>query len=250
MKRFADYLLKKISRIIFKIIPNEIKPESILNLIKRELKIQTKLETVLEEDLSKETFQVFGKYFRETVLFKDLSKIREYAVKCALSNDLEQKYYYLEFGTFKGESSIYFSKYLKKLYTFDSFFGLQEDWLGNNDNPKGTFRLKKKPTFQEKNIEIVDGYVENTLENFLKEHNPQINFIHLDLDLYRPTKYTLEKIKPYMLNGSIILFDEFYNYYGWRSGEYKALIETFKDNEFKYRAFRINNQQAVIEFIK
>ena len=62
------------------------------------------------------------------------------------------------------------------------------------------------------------------------------------MDTYNPTKFTLEKIKPYLIKNSIIIFDELYNYPGWKYGEFKALNEVFKDNEFEYKAFNIGDQ--------
>ena len=51
----------------------------------------------------------------------------------------------------------------------------------------------------------------------------------------------------YLDKNAIILFDQLYNFVGWRNGEYKALQETFDENEYKFRAFTINAQQAVIQ---
>ena len=67
------------------------------------------------------------------------------------------------------------------------------------------------------------------------------------MDLYNPTVFTLQKIKPYLVNGAIILFDEFYNYLDWQEGEYKALIEVFDKNEYEYKGYMVNNQQVFIK---
>ena len=41
---------------------------------------------------------------------------------------------------------------------------------------------------------------------FLRENNPQIIFVHIDLDIYGPTKYVLQNIKKYLvlMNGVIL----------------------------------------------
>jgi hypothetical protein len=82
------------------------------------------------------------------------------------------------------------------------------------------------------------GWVEDTLEEFLIKHNPKINFVHLDMDTYSPTKFTMEKLKPYLVKDAIILFDQLYNYIGWENGEYKALKEALNENEFEYKGFQ------------
>ena len=83
------------------------------------------------------------------------------------------------------------------------------------------------------------------MNDFLKKHNPKINFAHLDMDTYSPTKHILEKIKPYLVKDAIILFDELFYYIGWEHGEYKALKEVFKENEFIYRSFRVEGIERI-----
>ena len=91
------------------------------------------------------------------------------------------------------------------------------------------------------------GYVEDTLDDFLKKHKPNINFVHLDMDLYNATKFTLEKIKPFLNKGCVIIFDELYNHINWKEGEYKSLLETFENFEYDYKAFNLNGGQVVIQ---
>ena len=67
------------------------------------------------------------------------------------------------------------------------------------------------------------------------------------MDTYSSTKFVLEKIKPYLVKNAIILFDELYNYIGWEHGEYRALNEVFKKEEFQYKAFNIRDVNVVIE---
>ena len=165
-----------------------------------------------------------------------------------MENDLTNKYYYLEFGVFKGESANYFSQHVKKLYAFDSFEGLKEDWIGTGGS-KGTFNLNKKIPKLNANIIPIVGWVEDTLENFIKENNPQVNFIHTDMDTYGSTKFMLEKLKSHIVKNAIIIFDDFYNYYGWENGEYKALNEVFNRNEFEYKAFNLSKKQCVIKIL-
>ena len=239
MKKIIVFILTSISRIIFLIIPKEFyRPK------------QGLIEKKLKEELSNETFTHFKEQFKQSILFENNKEgpmaIREYAIQNSLLNDKHKEYYYLEFGVWKGESANFFSKFVNKLYCFDSFEGLKEDWVGTK-HPKGYLNLNKEIPSLNSNVEPVVGWVEDTLEGFLNNHNPKINFVHLDMDTYSPTKFTLEKIKPYLVKGAIILFDELYNCPGWRNGEYKALTEVFKEDEFKYKAFLIDGARCVIQ---
>ena len=234
MKKIIKFILIKISRVIYWIIPREFQVP------------KERLEKKLDEELINETFNYFKEHIKQSIIFTNTWKIREYAIKTALLNDKNKEYYYLEFGVWKGRSSNFFSKFINKLYCFDSFEGLKEDWVGNKV-PKGYFNLNKKIPKLNSNIEPIVGWVEDTLDDFLKKHNPKINFVHMDMDTYSPTKFTLEKLKPYLVKDAIILFDELYNYPGWKNGEHKALMEVFKEDEFRYKAFQINNVKSAVQ---
>lgn len=69
----------------------------------------------------------------------------------------------------------------------------------------------------------------------------------MDMDTYGPTKFALEKLKPYLVKNAIIIFDELYNYIGWENGEYKALKEVFKESEFEYKAFNLSGKLCVVQ---
>ena len=55
--------------------------------------------------------------------------------------------------------------------------------------------------------------------------------------------------KKHLAKNSIIIFDELYNYAGWQMGEFKALTEVFKENEYRYLCFSMDKEQVVIEIL-
>ena len=200
-----------------------------------------------EEEQFEKSYSYFKPYF-EKAIFLETHRIREYAIKESIKNDKYLENHYLEFGIFVGTSINFFSKYVKKIYGFDSFEGLKEDWVGFVQ-PAGTFNLNKKIPKLNSNVVPIVGWVQDTLDNFLKKEKPRINFVHLDMDTYETTKFILEKIKPYLINDSIIIFDELYNYPGWQFGEFKALKEIFNESEYQYIAFSKEGSEAVIKFL-
>ena len=202
-----------------------------------------------KEEQAKNCFEHFKKFFK-TSIFLSSNKIRGYALDAAKENDNDSDYFYIEFGVYSGTSINFFSKKLnnKKIYGFDSFEGLKEDWVGTSV-PKGTFNLKKKIPQLENNVVPVTGWIQDTLPIFLKEKNPKINFVHMDVDTYESSKFVLESIKPNLVKGSVILFDELYNFEGWDVGEYKALKEVFNDDEYKFLAFSKDSAQAIIKIL-
>jgi len=238
MKKIIKFILMKISRIIYHVTPRE---------FKKPYPYFESLYSKLEDNLIRDTLLYFEEHIKNSIIFKDVWALRKTAVKTALSNDENKNYYYLEFGVYEGRTSNFFSKYVNKFYCFDSFEGLKEDWVGQIEMNKGFFNLDKKVPKLNSNVEPIIGWVEDTLDDFLKKHNPKINFVHLDMDTYSPTKFTLKKLKPYLVNNSIIVFDEFYNYLGWKNGEFKALNEVFKEDEYLFRGFNVNSSQCYIQ---
>ena len=242
IKNYILILLKLISRIIYKLIPIEFKQQINDDKI---YPLTPNLSRLISKNTEKENFEYFKEHFEKSILFSKDEKIREYAIKNAIENDKKQENFYLEFGVYKGISANFFSKYLKKLYAFDSCEGLREDWQGK-DKPKSTFNLDGKVPKLNTNVEMIVGFIQDTLDDFLKKHNPKINFLHLDMDTYSSTKYALERLKKYLVKDAIIIFDELYNYPGWKNGEFKALQEVFREDEYSYLAFNIVSQQVVI----
>ena len=237
IKKIIKNILRKLSRVIYFILPEELTTTKELRL--SVFQLHRKKEIL-------ECFNHFEKHLQKAIHSKSHHDIRKYAIERSLLNDKEKNKFYLEFGVYVGTSINFFSDYVKTIYGFDSFEGLKEDWTGHF-HPKGTYNLNKKIPKLKNNVVPVVGWAQDTLEDFLKKHNPKINFVHMDFDTYETSLYVLKSIKPYLDKNAIILFDQLYNFVGWRNGEYKALQETFDENEYKFRAFTINAQQAVIQ---
>ena len=129
-----------------------------------------------------------------------------------------------EFGVFSGTSIRLIAEALptETIFGFDSFEGLPEDWL--EGFPQGTFKLDRLPEVP-KNVVLVRGWYSETLRPFLDEHPENASFLHVDCDLYSSAKCVFEALEPRIRPGTIIVFDEFFNYVGWREGEFKAFTE-------------------------
>ena len=201
------------------------------------------------EEQNLRCFEHFKNHLKNSVLLTT-NKLRDYSINLAKENDNDPEYYYLEFGVFSGTTINSFSKKLKNknIYGFDSFEGLKEDWLGTSVT-KGTFNLNKKIPKLENNVIPIAGWIQDTLPIFLKDKKPKINFVHIDVDTYETSKFILNLIKPNLVKGAVILFDELYNFEGWDIGEYKALQETFEEKEYQFKSFATDGQQVVIKIL-
>lgn len=158
---------------------------------------------------------------------------------------------FLEFGVFSGNTVNQIAKLAsnKKVYGFDSFAGLPEDWRTNF--LKGTFKVNTIPKV-ETNVELKIGLFKDTLPEFITNtKSKMISFLHIDCDLYSSTKDVLSNCRPLIKKGTIICFDEYWNYPGWLNNEFKAWSEFCKNNKIAYRyvGYVDNFQQVLVEVI-
>jgi len=155
----------------------------------------------------------------------------------------------MEFGVHEGRSINYFSnKTINKIwYGFDSFKGFQEDWKGGFF-AKGNYSLNGKIPIVNENVKLIKGWFKDTLPIFLKSNKNKICFIHIDCDTYESTKEVLNIISSKKLtSGTLILFDEYLSYIGWRQGEFKAWQEFTKENKIKYKYEMFGERQALVK---
>jgi hypothetical protein len=142
---------------------------------------------------------------------------------------------------------------LQKIYGFDSFEGLPEDWVKYDKIiPAGTFGFKN-PTLLPPvlhNVELIKGWFSDTLPLFVQglDCNQPIAFLHIDSDIFSSAATAFDILGDYIQVGTILVFDEFYNYPGYENHEFKA----FQDFLIKYRykarylAYNIYHEQVVI----
>ena len=154
---------------------------------------------------------------------------------------------YLEFGVYSGATINLISATLpeKIIYGFDSFEGLPETWRTGFDEK--VFNRNGNLPQVNKNVRLIKGWFDETLPVFVRQHSEKCAFIHVDCDLYSSTKIVFDNLKNQIGAGTIIAFDEYFNYPGWQEGEYKAFMEFVAENdiEFEYIARTEHEQVAV-----
>ncbi len=139
-------------------------------------------------------------------------------------NSLTHSGVILEFGVFRGDSLRYMSKRMpdSELHGFDCFEGLPEDWV---NHAKGTFDVGGKLPKVPNNVKLWKGYFEDTLPTWSQNHHQLISMIHIDCDLNSSTETILtilaDRIKP----GTVLLFDDYFNFPGWEQDGHKVFTE-------------------------
>ena len=95
---------------------------------------------------------------------------------------------------------------------------------------------KLSPLEHLKKFEIVKGDASVEVPRYL-ENNPEtiVALVYFDFDLYEPTKVCLEALRPRLVKGSVVGFDELND--AGSPGETLALMETFGLRNIKLRRF-------------
>jgi hypothetical protein len=147
---------------------------------------------------------------------------------------------YLEFGVFSGHTINHIAGQVDKpVYGFDSFEGLPERWRDNLGS--GHFKVNGLPKVRE-NVTLVKGWFDQTLPEFLKSHLGDVGFLHVDCDLYSSTRTIFTCLAPRIKPGTVIVFDEYFNYPGWREGEFKAFQEFVAKGNLKFEHLSYNGK--------
>ncbi len=141
----------------------------------------------------------------------------------------------MEFGVEKGASLRHLASLTQRnVHGFDSFEGLPGDWSGTKE-AAGAFSLRGRLPKVPANAILHAGWFDQTLPPFLAESPAPCALIHVDCDIYISTAIVFELLRPRIGSGTVIVFDEYFNYPGWRAHEYKAFQEFIAAGGLKYR---------------
>ena len=99
------------------------------------------------------------------------------------------------------------------------------------------FQEKDNPLSHIKKFELVAGDAKVKIDKYLKEYPETIIALaYFDFDLYEPTRKCLEAIRPHLVKGSVLGFDELNDHDS--PGETIALREVFGLNNIKLKRYR------------
>jgi hypothetical protein len=91
-----------------------------------------------------------------------------------------------------------------------------------------------------------------TLEHALSRHPGPVDFVHVDADLYSSAKTVLDLVGPRLRPGSVLVFDEFFNFPGWQEHECRALQEYVERTgvSISYEGYCYANEQVIVRITK
>ena len=198
----------------------------------------------LEKINTLEAVEFVKKNCKDAYPFTHKHHLLEYALKHRSVEGL-----ILEFGVFKGKSINFIASNVdQEVHGFDSFEGLPEDWSGGNRYvPANLFDLKGGLPKVKHNVNLHKGWFTETIKPFLKTTKANISFLHIDCDIFTSTYYVLDILKERIVKGTLIQFDEFYNFYGWKNHEYKALNKFLLENNLSINYIGFTDRRMLVE---
>jgi hypothetical protein len=219
-------------------------------LVSHTLERVNELETRLRRDIvfagehhaAREASHFAREHMSGTTLFGHPHQTLEHGLSLAPTGGMT-----LEFGVASGTTLkiIATARNGERVFGFDSFKGLPADW--RSGFPAGKFEVEEPPEVP--GAELVIGLFDDTVPGFLAEHEGPVDFLHVDSDLYSSAKTVLDQVGPRLRVGSVVVFDEFFNYPAWREHEYLAWTEYVERTgiSFAYRAYTWDNEQVVVQ---
>lgn len=162
---------------------------------------------------------------------------------------------FLEFGVCTGRSINFIAALCPKttIYGFDSFEGLPENW--GAACPQGTCGLKNPNQLPPvlANVRLHVGLFDKAVPMFLKNilKDTQIAFMHVDCDLYSSTKSIFDILKNNIRSGTVIVFDEYFNFDNWQRYEFKAFQEFIASSSrgYEYLSFNQFHNQVTVRIV-
>ncbi len=201
-----------------------------------------------------ETTEYVSSKLVSATYFKTRSQMFSWIREQATKEKIDESQVLLEFGVYTGisinEISNLFSKH--QVYGFDSFLGLEEDWTGF-DLPAATFSIQGKLPKVNENVTLVSGWFTDSLPTFVsafRKEKKSILLIHMDADTYTPTKFVLDHLKDLISADTYIIFDEYYNYPGWKNHEWKAWQEFIEENFYDYDYIAFSETSVAVRLKK
>lgn len=126
----------------------------------------------------------------------------------------------VEYGSYRGGSAIFMAYVVQKLYpgmkvfALDSFEGMPQTDKNIDAHNEGDFsdvdlgRLQRRVNeLKLDNLVLIKGFFEDTNDSVM-EIAGKIRLAHIDCDIAPAVKYSYEGVKPFIVDGGYIVFDD------------------------------------------
>ncbi|MGE0667880.1 MAG: class I SAM-dependent methyltransferase [Sphingomonadales bacterium] len=206
------------------------------------------LKHELQRMATRETAEYVRRHMRGVPSIGTRRALRDLAIdRCSIEGGLV-----LEFGVCAGATINHIAARRDWIVDgFDSFEGLPERWRDGYD--KGRFATGAPPRVRA-NVRLHTGMFDRTIPAFLAGPDAgqrPISFLHVDCDLYSSTRTIFDLLGDRVVPGTIILFDEYFNYDGWQDGEFRAFQEfvAARGVAYEYLSYTYKHEQVAVRIL-
>jgi hypothetical protein len=151
----------------------------------------------------------------------------------------------LEFGVASGRTVRHLASLTgRHIHGFDSFEGLPETW--RTGFVQGAF--KQQLPAVPGNVSLHHGWFTATVPPFIAKADESVALLHIDCDLYSSTAFVLTALSDKIVKGTVVVFDEYLNYPGWKQHEHRAFQEFISKTglTFRFDSFVPSHQQVCV----
>jgi hypothetical protein len=176
----------------------------------------------LQQRALNETMDFIIAQMPDAVSFDTPRELMEFAIKAATVDGIVA-----EFGVNQGGTINFIAKKLPnhEIHGFDSFEGLPESWSGNQMEA-GSFNNRGKMPKVPAHVQLHKGWFADSLPKWAPANSTKpIALLHVDCDLYSSTVTIFDRMEQQIVPGTVIVFDEYFNYPAWQAHEHKAFRE-------------------------
>lgn len=171
--------------------------------------------------------------------YERLYVVDQFAKKCS-----ELPGNFAECGTYSGGSAFFLCKRSKEfVYLFDSWLGLsrpssQDSKYWNEGDLNIELEVAERNLSRFKNVIFLEGWIPS---RFSEVRDKRFSFVHIDVDLYEPTKDSIEFFWDRIVPGGVLICDD----YGFANcaGAKKAIDDFFFE---KSQIVSLPTGQAII----
>jgi hypothetical protein len=142
----------------------------------------------------------------------------------------------------------------RQVWGFDSFEGMPEltendagsgqNWVGiscvGEEGVKAVSKTFSLLGVSMKNVNLVKGWFEDTLENAKQDIGP-IAILRLDNDWYASTRFCLETLYDSVIPGGVVIIDDYFSWEGCRKA-----VDEFRDQIGETAALKITEKNSEV----
>ena len=150
-----------------------------------------------------------------------------------------------EFGVNEGGTIIVHRKAEAEGYrTWLRFFRRVARRLGRQQNVSRLLRSQGPAAARARNVKLHAGWFDKSLPPFMAANEGPAAFLHIDCDLYSSTVTIFENFADRIVPGTVLVFDEYFNYPNWQAHEHKAFEEFKKKSGLTFKGVAYSLQQV------